>query len=190
MSMQYVTPNPFFCVPDVLHLVLLAGQKTQARALVTPQPEYAGDEWHWNEISSENKIGALGCYPDLDEFKAALLNFCPFGQAGRVVPVIPASAKNEKVEIVGIRVERLHNMTETDARAEGVEPLMLVTGKFAAPARKWKNYLGQAYCDGMNMNSAYESYQTLWTSFYGEQSWAANPWVWVVVFKLKGGLQQ
>ena len=32
--------------------------------------------------------------------------------------------------------------------------------------------------------SANYSFQTLWRSIYGDNSWEANPWVWVYEFKI------
>ncbi|ECK6434231.1 hypothetical protein FR104_19430, partial [Salmonella enterica] len=71
---------------------------------------------------------------------------------------MPRWASRITLEITGVRVERLNSITESDAEAEGVTD----TG------------FGDLLVDG---------YRYLWKSIYGEESWAANPWVWVIEFK-------
>ncbi|ECA4082696.1 hypothetical protein K4943_001161 [Salmonella enterica] len=76
---------------------------------------------------------------------------------------MPRWASRITLEITGVRVERLNSITESDAEAEGVTD----TG------------FGDLLVDG---------YRYLWKSIYGEESWAANPWVWVIEFKrVEGG---
>lgn len=79
------------------------------------------------------------------------------------------------LEITGIRVERLQDISEADAKAEGVEDYE--DGYF-----KWYGPLpeGLAACSA---NSALDSFYSLWQSINGHDSWAANPWVWVVEFR-------
>ena len=79
------------------------------------------------------------------------------------------------LEITGVRVERLINISNVDAIAEGIE---LEQG-----TAHWKNYDtspgGWRY-----WNSPVQSYRTLWESLNGTGSWNLNPWVWVVEFKV------
>ena len=66
------------------------------------------------------------------------------------------------LEIVAVRVERLHAITEADACWEGIE------------IPDDHDYIG--------------AYRNLWESINGAGSWALNPWVWVVEFKrIEGG---
>lgn len=71
---------------------------------------------------------------------------------------MPRWASRITLEITGIRVERLRNMTQEDARAEGV---IAASGPMEA---------GLAF-------------RELWDSIYGVESWQTNPWVWVIEFK-------
>lgn len=75
------------------------------------------------------------------------------------------------LEITGVRVERLQDISEADAKAEGVEPLR---GGY------WRHYQ-----PGWTQHqlSAKGSFATLWDSINGPGSWDANPWVWVIEFK-------
>jgi hypothetical protein len=77
---------------------------------------------------------------------------------------MPRWASRITLEIVSVRVERLQDITEADAIAEGCADSQMV--------------------DGVPMwNSAVEAYAELWDAINGPGSWAANPWVWVVEFK-------
>lgn len=89
---------------------------------------------------------------------------------------MPRWASRITLEITGVRVERLNNISEEDAQSEGVQQLR---GGF------WRHYQ-----PGWTQHqlSARGSFLTLWDSIYGEESWQANPWVWVIEFKrVKGG---
>lgn len=68
------------------------------------------------------------------------------------------------LEIVDVRIERLQNISEADCAAEGV----------------FETGIGTT-CAEFGMGQ--RLYRTLWDSINGEGSWAANPYVWVVVFK-------
>lgn len=85
----------------------------------------------------------------------------------RVSIHMPRWASRIDLEITDIRVERLNEISEGDAIAEGCERV------FAAD--------GSDY--GAGLTTACEQFETLWESINGPGSWAANPWVWVVEFK-------
>ncbi len=94
---------------------------------------------------------------------------------------MPRWASRITLEVTGVRVERLHSITEKDARAEGVENDML-SGRYG-----WKNY-GDTETAGDSCDyfvDARDSFRSLWESINGADSWAANPWVWVVSFVVK-----
>lgn len=85
---------------------------------------------------------------------------------------MPRWASRILLEITAVRVERLQDISEADARAEGIsdggclncgEPEPCGCEEPAADAR-------DAFC-------------RLWQSINGEQSWHENPWVWVIEFK-------
>lgn len=79
------------------------------------------------------------------------------------------AASRITLEIVSVRVERLNEISEADAKAEGVE------------AKEW----GEQLPDGTGGSSMEYRPQfiDLWQSLNGTGSWAANPWVWVVEFR-------
>jgi hypothetical protein len=75
---------------------------------------------------------------------------------------LPRRGSRILLEITEVRVERLQEISEQDARAEGVAP-----NAFERTADNWGGVL----------------YRRLWESINGAGSWDANPWVWVVSFK-------
>ncbi len=88
---------------------------------------------------------------------------------------MPRWASRLTLEITGVRVERVQDISEEDARAEGVEPC----GGFMASAGCWTNYGS----DGSSFSTARESFFSLWERINGAESLAANSWVWVVEFR-------
>jgi hypothetical protein len=87
------------------------------------------------------------------------------------------------LEVVAVRVERLQDITEADARAEGA--VFRDFGK-----NRWGNQL-----DGWSMEpesapswehclgSARFAFANLINKINGEKTWRENPWVWVVEFR-------
>jgi len=88
---------------------------------------------------------------------------------------MPKQACRIFLEIVDVRVERLQNITEEDAEKEGVhkqfQPLF--------NEDRYKCYMFKNQC----WRSAISSFQSLWSSINGVESWDKNPWVWVIEFK-------
>lgn len=70
---------------------------------------------------------------------------------------MPRKLSRITLEITGVRVERLQDISDTDARAEGMPATV------ANSPRVW--------------------FASLWQSINGAESWDANPWVWVVEFR-------
>ena len=73
---------------------------------------------------------------------------------------MPRAASRITLEITGVRVERLQDITRGDSMSEG--------------------------CPFPNMaqgDNPCQWYEQLWGQINGADSWAANPWVWVIEFK-------
>lgn len=95
---------------------------------------------------------------------------------------MPRSHSRILLEITNIRVERVADISEQDAIAEGVEP-------FNIGYRLWEDYLdnGGDYpgSNYLGFKSPVNSFKSLWESINGEKHpWQSNPLVWVVVFKV------
>lgn len=180
---------------------LLAGSKTQTRRVVKMRDGSLMDD---EDLSCDGRtvMDFTKTYPTWQELR------CPYGQPGtrlwvretfRYTPHLEAKIKYRAdygdtflstlaetmatwkpsifmprvasrilLEITAVRCERLQDISEADAVAEGVKPFVPVPG------------------DGESM-TAKQMYARLWESINGPNSWAANPWVWVVEFKVVDG---
>jgi len=81
----------------------------------------------------------------------------------RIRPSIhmPRASSRITLEITGVRVERLQDISEGDSIAEGcTNSLHLPGGRFAN-----------------------ENFAHLWWVINGDGAWETNPWVWVIEFK-------
>jgi hypothetical protein len=95
---------------------------------------------------------------------------------------MPRKASRITLEIVNVRVERLQNISESDARAEGVEVRFHKPGEFGIP-KPCATGSVDLPGDRRIHTTAIGCYSSLWESINGKGSWAANPWVWVICFK-------
>ena len=90
---------------------------------------------------------------------------------------MPRAASRITLEITSVRVERLQDISEGDAVAEGIEQMPC-----AVPdTRLWRNYdPGNGWTPSLAIPQ--NSFRSLWESINGPDSWDENPWVWVVAF--------
>lgn len=79
---------------------------------------------------------------------------------------MPRRASRITLEVTGVRVERLQDISVADAIAEGVN---IHPDHHSKPRE--------------SIYSPVQAYRDLWESINGPGSWEANPWVWVVEFK-------
>lgn len=94
---------------------------------------------------------------------------------------MPRWASRLTLEVTGVRVERLQDISEEDARAEGIT---------SVPFRPDDGF---PVCEGFMVGKddgktplfakARDAFFSLWTSINGEESLNANPWVWAVEFR-------
>lgn len=90
---------------------------------------------------------------------------------------MPREASRILLEVISIRAERLHHISESDAKAAGVDQ-MILDGEtsFAGPqhplgGRQWHPAAATAYKD-------------LWSYTNPKTPWDTNPWVWVTDLQL------
>ena len=113
---------------------------------------------------------------------------------------MPRWASRITLEVTGVRVERLQDISEADAKAEGCDRLDDdEPGYIHRDEPDWKLC---PRCGGTRLYTAFGSnggalpdtdceecntyvkrYRRLWESINGVGSWDANPWVWVVEFR-------
>jgi hypothetical protein len=113
---------------------------------------------------------------------------------------MPRWASRITLRITDIRVERLHEITEADARAEGCEARPF-------PGPWWQGYrdlgdgqlfqqqaVGETAPDWMIEpkkmpptpwldRSARDGFRSIWMGLHGPDAWEVNPWVWVISFE-------
>lgn len=94
---------------------------------------------------------------------------------------MPRWASRLTLEITGVRVERLNGISETDAEAEGIDMEALFDAQDCYDCIADHNMTGRPTVTG--------AFKYLWESIYGEESWKANPWVWVIEFKVVPNVQ-
>lgn len=89
---------------------------------------------------------------------------------------MPKEAARIFLRITDIRVERLQDITEEDAIAEGIEYIV------SDLLRGYTDYSTPKGITGV-VDSPIQSFRTLWQSINGPESWTANPWAWCVSFE-------
>lgn len=167
---------------------ILDGRKTQTRRIVKPQPPLNFRDVRLAYGGAKNvpvcKYGQPGDRLWVKEthtlaagdvlFRATDLDDPLITPETKWKPSIFMRRKYSRItlEIVSVRVERLQGITEDDAIAEGIYFDHHFDGYVSDD--EGRNYHG---------NSAVRSYEHLWHSINGPESWAANSWVWVIEFR-------
>lgn len=100
-----------------------------------------------------------------DLFGEARYKFLKAGHEWRPSIFMPRWASRLTLRITGVRVERLQNISEADARAEGVS----------------------AWNDTKDGTVFVPEFKLLWDSVNAKRGygWVSNPWVWVVEFEVQ-----
>lgn len=101
---------------------------------------------------------------------------------------MPRSASRITLEIADVRIERLQDISDDDAKAEGVSiPVshtgrglinvnkLLTGGEFTQAPKHWDDWTA--------VDIRRHAFASLWVDINGAGSWAFNPIVWVVSFK-------
>lgn len=87
---------------------------------------------------------------------------------------MPRGLSRIALEVTGVRVERLNDISEGDAIAEGISRTCEDHG--------CSRLCGCASCIEGGCVRATWAFANLWRDINGAESWGANPWVWVVEF--------
>lgn len=91
---------------------------------------------------------------------------------------MPRWASRITLEVTAVRVERLQDISEADAIAEGVAEL---PGQAAERGCWWTADVAAGAA--LHGRTPCTAYRLLWEQINGPGSWDANPWVWVVEFR-------
>lgn len=83
---------------------------------------------------------------------------------------MPKAVARIILQVEDVHLERLHDITEGAAMAEGFD---LDTGNTVQSGRV------------MMISASYKrSFKNLWVKIHGQQSWDLNPWLWVISYKV------
>lgn len=134
----------------------------------------------WVRESIQQVIGGVNAFYKAD---GAIVNLDTWCWERSTLPSIhlPRGLSRITLKIVSVRVERLQDISEEDAKADGTE-------NWSHEA--WGDVVGQ--CDDPYRAACYQGhrkhFQHLWNSINAKRgySWESNPWVWVIEFKKIG----
>lgn len=94
---------------------------------------------------------------------------------------MPRWASRITLDVVSVRVERLHDITDAEAELEGI-------GGWSKDGVLFKYGPADAEGDGPIWpwvdcpRTPRDAFERLWTEINGRESWTSNPWVWRVEF--------
>ncbi|WP_444959704.1 hypothetical protein [Microbulbifer sp. VVAC002] len=100
------------------------------------------------------------------------------GEVWRPSIHMPRWASRITLEIANVRVERIQDISDEDALAEGILNSTLQT-----PPTNTVMYHCGPWPTPICGESARDAYGALWESIYGKDGWDQNPWVWVIEFR-------
>lgn len=189
---------------------ILAGRKTQTRRVIKPQPDdgpwpnaASHIEWHDLLTDTDYYVACGHCpYGKIGDHLWVRESWLRIGAStevwykadgvfleGRTTwrPSIhmPRWASRIKLEITGIRVERVQAISENDARAEGITSHTDNLGsKRSNPTRIYPAFPEK---DG-GFLTARAAFECLWDSINAKRGygWDRDPWVWVIEFRVGG----
>ena len=82
------------------------------------------------------------------------------------------------LQVKSVRIERLGDISEEDAIAEGVRSQFIDLFQ----EMRWRDYMAYQPEHIFGWRAPTSSFFSLWESINGAESLAANPWIWVVEF--------
>ena len=92
---------------------------------------------------------------------------------------MPRWASRITLEITGVRIEQLHDISEEDAKAEGVS--LCSVGDLTTIPESW---IKGGWMPSMTATSFQAGFGVKWQEINGKKHpWESNPWVWAISFK-------
>jgi hypothetical protein len=95
----------------------------------------------------------------------------------RLARFMPCSASRLTLIVEGVKVERLQDISRSDAIAEGIQ-------RVGGGMLRWENWTG---AEGQSATSPQAAYALLWNSLHGAGSWDDNPFVVALTFRVERG---
>jgi hypothetical protein len=146
-------------------------QDDELQCLISCKYGRDGDQL-WVREKWENDLGRVNFYAGNIKVETNVA----YRRLTKWKPSIHLKRKDARINLLikSIRVERLKDISQDDARKEGV---------FCS-----ESPIGPCYLDYLSgqcnaMTTAKLSFQSLWKKINGTGSWDANPWVWVIEFE-------
>lgn len=133
------------------------------------KPDVAWKNWHGIR-DGVRKATWIDYQADMDDARWREFNDDPWAWKPSIF--MPRWASRITLEITGVRVERLNEITYDDAVSEG---LVYEDGVWSVDDKNGKTI---SRCVDPR-----DTFMQLWSSINGRESWDANPWVWVVEFQ-------
>lgn len=87
---------------------------------------------------------------------------------------MPRWASRIALQITDVRVERLNDISEADALAEGI---------WQWPDGRFSEHDAPLSANELAATDPVAAYRALWESINGPGAWDANPWVWAITFE-------
>lgn len=161
------------------------GDRLWVREAFFPDPPILHDGWDNHHCTG---IEWSGCGRPIKDVPKVLQapQYCIFREGwtgGELVwrPSIhmPRWACRILLDVVSVRVERLQDISEEDAIAEGVAELPFQEGQ---PGAWWAGDVGKG--PEFHARTPVHAFRKVWDSTYAARGlgWDANPWVWVIEF--------
>ena len=122
---------------------------------------------------------SIPCRPAVTTYRADYPNSQP-GEGWKPSIHMPRALSRITLEITGVRVERLQDISEADALAEGIERPENMSAEEMKALDIWDG--AERACFNA-LNQPVHQYRRLWNSINGPDAWDANPWVWAVEFR-------
>jgi len=96
---------------------------------------------------------------------------------------MPRSASRTTLRVTGVRIERVQDITEADAIAEGARRFDDIPAVRPTADARWS--MGEPKDTGDCLGTARFAFGNVWDRVYARRGlgWSANPWVWVVSFE-------
>jgi hypothetical protein len=91
---------------------------------------------------------------------------------------MPRWASRITLEITDVRVQRLQEISEKDAAAEGSKRICDICWQSDSKESHWV-----CEADYQPDVSRRSGFRAIWEDINGHESWNASPWVWAITFK-------
>lgn len=136
------------------------------------RPHYLGDGV-WDLDVSYPADGERRRIKD-GEFGDRDWNWPKAADRGNVTPIhMPRWASRLTLTVTDVRVQRVQEISNENAIAEGIEPHGHAFTGYGKQADVWM--------------APYDSFASLWNSIHGPGAWDANPWVAAITFTVRKG---